>query len=439
MPVDSLLDMARRACVRNVHRITDIGDIDYDLIRPILLKIESPEKLHQLELSSPQIIGHDAEIWLNFIKRDIPDWDLKRHEPSNPKNWYKVYKKLKAEATKDSSNDEAMLKAALADIQKGKEQNTAVIASTALSAGLLSSSNASGPSRRARIQWNYISGKTGAKGSSKMTLMEKIRKEARDAKAGKMNRPMHELQKKQTGVVKAPAQFVEEVKKMKIVQATEAKKALSPPLKRPVSGTGASGNAGISRPLMFAPSTQIPKPRPQPAVAGGGKPYDLTSDRESRLRALKSGRPISRVDPETYEISQAQASTSNSARDLQSPLNSAQLNSQKRKNGTVPGNSRGVEDTNGSLTLDFLEDSDGDDIQDQPRRTRESVENKVETPRKLLKPNNALASELPPRSRSPLKLSPAPGSRPLGSQSVKRKYEAPNLFYTAPNKRPKPV
>ena len=45
MPADSLLDMARRACARYSARITDIGDLEYDLIRPVLLKIESPEKL----------------------------------------------------------------------------------------------------------------------------------------------------------------------------------------------------------------------------------------------------------------------------------------------------------------------------------------------------------------------------------------------------------
>ncbi|KIW22684.1 uncharacterized protein PV07_10957 [Cladophialophora immunda] len=397
MPADSLLDMARRACARNVHRITDIGDLDYDLIRPILLKIESPEKLHQLELSSPQIIGHDAELWLNFIKRDIPDWDLKRHEPSNPKNWYKVYRKLKAEATKDSSNDEAALKAALAVIQKGKEQNTAEIASTSRSVGLYSSSNAPGPSRKARIQWNYISGKTGAKGASKMTLMQKIRKEAKDAKAGKMNRPMHELQKRQTGVVKAPAHFVEEVKKMKVLQAAEAKKALSPPPKRP-SVIGATGNVSSSRPPLYAPPTLAPKTKPQPAVASGGKPYDLTSDRESRLRALKSGRSVSKVD------------------------------------------SKGCEDANGSLTLDFLEDSDeGDYDQDQPKRIRERADDDAETPRRMLKPDNVHTNDLLPRSRSPMKLSPAPGSRSQGLQPLKRKHEAPNLFYTSPNKRPKPV
>jgi hypothetical protein len=45
MPADSLLDMARRVAGRNVHKITDIGDVSYNVIRPVLLKIESPEQL----------------------------------------------------------------------------------------------------------------------------------------------------------------------------------------------------------------------------------------------------------------------------------------------------------------------------------------------------------------------------------------------------------
>jgi hypothetical protein len=45
MPADTLLDIAVRACCRISKRITDIGDIPYDLIRPVLIKVESPEQL----------------------------------------------------------------------------------------------------------------------------------------------------------------------------------------------------------------------------------------------------------------------------------------------------------------------------------------------------------------------------------------------------------
>ena len=48
MPADSLLDMTRRACGKYVRGIKDIGDCPYALIRPVLLKIESPEQLVRL-------------------------------------------------------------------------------------------------------------------------------------------------------------------------------------------------------------------------------------------------------------------------------------------------------------------------------------------------------------------------------------------------------
>lgn len=45
MPAQSLSDLAKQACSKNVKRIFDIGDCRYDLIRSTLLKIESPEQL----------------------------------------------------------------------------------------------------------------------------------------------------------------------------------------------------------------------------------------------------------------------------------------------------------------------------------------------------------------------------------------------------------
>jgi hypothetical protein len=45
MPVDKLSDLARQACAKNIKRLFDIGECPYDLLRPALLKIESPEQL----------------------------------------------------------------------------------------------------------------------------------------------------------------------------------------------------------------------------------------------------------------------------------------------------------------------------------------------------------------------------------------------------------
>ena len=58
----------------------------------MLLRVENPDQLRQIEMASPQIAGEDGEIWMEYIKRDIAKWQDKAHEPKNPKNWYKVYR-----------------------------------------------------------------------------------------------------------------------------------------------------------------------------------------------------------------------------------------------------------------------------------------------------------------------------------------------------------
>jgi len=269
---------------------------------------------------------------MNFIKRDIPDWQQKRHQPNDPKNWWKVYRKLKEEAQMDSVADEAMLKAALTSIKNEKELNTTQIASRMPVPGV---------SRRTRISYNYVSGRTGSKGANKMTLMEKVRKEARDAKASKMNKPTHELQKRATPVTQAPQRFVEDLKQKSTPRATA-----SP---QPTTRT--------SRPPLHAPR-KVNRPE--------APSYDLTQDREARLRALKSGRPT--------ELS-----------------------------------SRTTPASNGTLTTNFLEDSDLDDGDD----------NVAPPPRDLLKVNDDRS-----RSASPMKLQP---------NTLKRK-QPHSLFMSSPKR-----
>ncbi|CAD6576221.1 MAG: hypothetical protein ASARMPRED_007654 [Alectoria sarmentosa] len=105
--------MASRACIKNIRSITDVGDTPYRIVRSVLLRIENPEQLRKIELASPQICGQDGEIWLEFIKRDVPNWDKKPYEPENPKKWYKAYKKLVMDSQKEVEDDAAELKATL--------------------------------------------------------------------------------------------------------------------------------------------------------------------------------------------------------------------------------------------------------------------------------------------------------------------------------------
>jgi hypothetical protein len=214
-----------------------------------------------------------------MIERDIPNHEryLQRYAPADPTGWYDAYKKMRKLANKAELNAEAALKAALKGAQSEKEQQVVEVVGSAKRAALWISSDAPGPNKRARMSYNYNSGKTGSKGAHKMTVMEKIRKEARSFKTGVMDRPMHELKKKFNGVSKPPPSFVEELKRKKEQQAEQAQRALSRP-------------AQTTKPL--APWEQPPKPKVQPAKASGVEPYDMTSDREARLRALKAGKPL---------------------------------------------------------------------------------------------------------------------------------------------------
>lgn len=125
MPVPTLTQLARKACIKNVNSITDIGDAEYSLVRPILLKLQNPKQLYQLEQSCPQIVGIDAEIWREFCRRDVPNYEKDPKEPANPQSWYKCYLKLFKAGQKEIDADAAALKATMDGIKKEQAQHKA--------------------------------------------------------------------------------------------------------------------------------------------------------------------------------------------------------------------------------------------------------------------------------------------------------------------------
>ena len=42
-------------------------------------------------MNSTQIVGEDEELWVAFIKRDIPLWETKKLTPEDPTQWHKLY------------------------------------------------------------------------------------------------------------------------------------------------------------------------------------------------------------------------------------------------------------------------------------------------------------------------------------------------------------
>lgn len=110
----------------NVRIINSVGDAPYPQLPSMLVKVQSPEQLRQIEIASPQICGEDGEVWLKLIKRDIPGWGKKEHQlkdPISPDDWYRLYWALRAEARREIEADEEKLRAAMLTLEKESEKH----------------------------------------------------------------------------------------------------------------------------------------------------------------------------------------------------------------------------------------------------------------------------------------------------------------------------
>ncbi len=57
------------------------------------------------------------------MERDVPNYQDKPHQPTNPRNWYKSYKKLVKESEKEIGKDAALLKATIDGINNEKAKH----------------------------------------------------------------------------------------------------------------------------------------------------------------------------------------------------------------------------------------------------------------------------------------------------------------------------
>ncbi|KAK6434919.1 hypothetical protein LTR95_008893 [Oleoguttula sp. CCFEE 5521] len=120
MPVSSLALMAQRAAIRTLPRIEDVGDTPYELLEPILRRIDNPDHLLKIETNSPHIADKSAPLWQAFITRDIPDGKKKMLYPKNPRSWHKVYRKLRKEEEAKKQSAEDALKRTLLGLKEEK-------------------------------------------------------------------------------------------------------------------------------------------------------------------------------------------------------------------------------------------------------------------------------------------------------------------------------
>ncbi|KPI44806.1 uncharacterized protein AB675_2457 [Cyphellophora attinorum] len=270
---DSLLAIAQRSAARHASGITSLGDLPPNLVLPILAKVPTPQQLALIESSSPQIIGHtDAS--------------------GDPKNWYRVYKKLKKQADAEEREAAGRLAAAYQGINTTREQNLTKVTNVHQM-----------PARRV-VRSSAVNRAGWGPSSKGLSPAEKIKRQVNDAARAKMlrERNLAKLNGQQSAgtsayknpakVSVAPRSMVEEIKKSRM--SPPPPMTVRIPVRRGSSVTAASSAVDQS---------QRTTPRP-------GNGYDMTQDREARLRAMQNRRPGDALPPIT-QSNPAPSSTSN--------------------------------------------------------------------------------------------------------------------------------
>ena len=215
--------LAQHSCIKNIADITDVGELRYDILEPILRRIENPAQLvsivsdsaqsyltreqRQIEESSPHIAEDDAELWKRFIKRDISSGEKKvqTHRPKNPSSWWKVYRKLKKEDQMDQVAAEEALKAALNKHKAGKEANTTQIVHAVIPSGEKRSGWSSGPREKPQGARALANARTAAQ---QLTILKRQTASRQQGRSVAQSTPSHQLQQMRGRVAQAPASMV---------------------------------------------------------------------------------------------------------------------------------------------------------------------------------------------------------------------------------------
>jgi elongin-A len=209
MPVPTLFDLARQRLIKNIDLLNDVGDLPYSFLEPILRFVQNPDQLQELEENCPQLQGETSDIWLRFIKRDIPNWDKKPYAPKDPRNWSKAYRKLKKDMDKEKQADADALKQQMQALQKDRAKNKTLIMDTTIGYGrnssvIFSSPRGSGGS----TSWGPPSGAPAKTGK---VALDKLRRGVFDSKRERpkaAQMPAHVLAQRKSVLKQAPARMI---------------------------------------------------------------------------------------------------------------------------------------------------------------------------------------------------------------------------------------
>jgi elongin-A len=302
MGVISLYALAKRACIKNISSITDIGDIPYEHIRPILVRVENPQQLRNLEKTSPHLLSSTHELWAEIIKRGVENGAQKLErelEENNRRPSYKLWQKLCRE---DKEAIELLSAKMLEDQRKTKDaaasRTIQVVDAKTLpklprASGMRVEKNRNGRPIQRSGDTSTLSFTSGSKtkATTGAGVISKAKREARQmslfsAQKSVLATPTHKLGQKASHVGSVPKGLVEQHK----VGQLEIKKTT---VMVPKSGPGGvlSTPASASTPRVSTPQPQPPGGYKIPRLGGVADP-NRTNDLKRRVGRSPASDPF---------------------------------------------------------------------------------------------------------------------------------------------------
>lgn len=221
-----------------------------------------------MELLSPQLAEEDQEIWLELIKRDIPRWNT-YDLPKHTNRWYEVYCDLQAEVQRELDADAAKMKMAIDGIKSERAQLQPKVMNQ-LPRGAR-------PSRPRVVSRGLYIPRSGG-----LTAPEAKKKAAIFAPQKRNTAlavPTKHLSTRATQIKKAPRSLIEEHRRPVEQAATRRENHLIAPGRVPLPGRAGSASAAASASASARPGS-------------GPRVSSSLAEREARLKAIQSGKPL---------------------------------------------------------------------------------------------------------------------------------------------------
>lgn len=275
----SLKRMALAVALRNIASITDVGEMAFADVKPILMHIENPAQLHLLETNCPQLAAETdqmAVVWGRLLTKKVPGWDKKgflTDEELQTMSWIDIYTTVKAAMDAEMAAAEDRLKQKMAGFTKAKEEKAALFLSESAARqipGVVQRRRAPGGGNAGQSVLNFSSG-SRTKMTTGQSVLRRARREAKEI--SRVSQLSSRLANNQilarSQIRRAPESMVNDYR----VAHQPGSAIIRAPKKRPGSGSSVKTHY----------ETEWTRPSPGTGLGVGN------ADKEARLLALKRG------------------------------------------------------------------------------------------------------------------------------------------------------